>query len=59
MEAAYSLLLSTLTILCLLVDPVSAFDGGDTAALIIGLVIGIVGIFACIGCYARKKAGQM
>ena len=39
--------------------PVEAFDGGDAAALVIGLVIGIVGIFACIGCYARKKAGQM
>ncbi|CAF0717527.1 unnamed protein product [Brachionus calyciflorus] len=34
-----------------------AFDGGDAIALILGLVLGIVGIFACIGCYARKRSG--
>ena len=37
---------------------VSAFDGGDAAALILGLMIGILGICACLGCYARKRAGQ-
>jgi len=36
---------------------VSAFDGGDAIALILGLALGIVGIFACIGCYARKRGG--
>ena len=33
----------------------SAFDGGDTVALILGLTLGIFGIFACIGCYAKRR----
>lgn len=32
------------------------FDFGDTVALILGLFIGIIGVLACIGAYARKKA---
>lgn len=32
------------------------FDFGDTIALILGLFIGIVGVLACLGAYARKKA---
>ena len=44
-------------ILCL-VSNVSAFDGGDAVALILGLIIGIMGICACIGCYARKQRGE-
>jgi len=32
-----------------------AFDGGDTVALILGLIIGISGILACLGAYARRK----
>lgn len=31
------------------------FDVGDTLALILGLFIGLVGVLACIGAYARKK----
>lgn len=38
-------------------QPVAAFDGGDTAALIIGLIIGIMGICACVGAYARRQPG--
>ena len=38
-------------------QPVFAFDGGDAAALVIGLVLGILGICACLGAYARKRAG--
>jgi len=41
-----------------LAEPVAAFDGGDVAALILGLMIGILGICACIGAYARKRSGQ-
>ena len=47
-------LLFLLLFVCL---PVSAFDGGDAAALVIGLVLGILGICACLGAYARKRAG--
>lgn len=35
-----------------------AFDFGDALALILGLFIGIVALFACIGCYARKKGSR-
>ncbi len=37
---------------------VSAFDAGDTIALLLGLAIGIIGIFACLGCYARRRNGN-
>jgi len=38
-------------------EQVSAFDGGDAAALIIGLILGIMGICACLGAYARRQQG--
>ena len=41
--------------LLFVVHRASAFDAGDTIALILGLVLGILGIFACIGCFAKKK----
>lgn len=37
---------------------VLAFDGGDALALILGLVIGILGICACLGAYARRRAAR-
>ena len=37
---------------------VSAFDAGDTIALLLGLAIGIIGIFACLGCYARRRSAN-
>ena len=33
----------------------AAFDGGDAAALILGLFLGILGICACLGWYARRR----
>ena len=47
----------TLFFFATLLQPVAAFDGGDAAALIIGLVIGIMGICACVGAYARRQGG--
>lgn len=44
-------------VLACLFDQVSAFDGGDAAALIIGLIVGIMGICACLGAYARRQQG--
>ena len=35
---------------------VAAFDAGDAIALVLGLVIGILGICACLGYYARRRA---
>lgn len=32
-----------------------SFDFGDTLALILGLIIGIMGFFACMGAYARRR----
>lgn len=46
----------TIVLACLF-DQVSAFDGGDAAALIIGLIVGIMGICACLGAYARRQQG--
>ena len=36
----------------------AAFDGGDAAALILGLIIGTLGICACLGAYARRRSGN-
>ena len=44
--------------ICSQFEVAHAFDGGDAAALIIGLLIGFLGFCACLGYYARKKAGQ-
>jgi hypothetical protein len=35
------------------------FDFGDALALIIGMVVMVVGVCACLGCYARKRAGGL
>ena len=44
--------------LCAFIIPgVHGFDGGDAAALVIGLLVAILGFFACLGYYARKKGG--
>jgi hypothetical protein len=42
-------------ILLFLCHKASAFDAGDAIALILGLIIGILGICACIGAYAKRK----
>jgi Ca2+/H+ antiporter len=52
-----SYLFLILTFLAGFVEPVAAFDGGDAVALILGLVIGVMGICACLGAYARKQQG--
>lgn len=50
--------LITILFLFLGVDKVHAFDAGDAIALVLGLVLGICGLLACIGAYARRKNGQ-
>ena len=45
-------------LLLVLLPGVEAFDAGDAVALTLGLVIGILGICACLGAYARKRAGN-
>lgn len=38
-----------------IVPGAEAFDGGDVAALIIGLIIGVLGLCSCLGYYARRR----
>ena len=40
----------------LLIPYVSAFDGGDAAAMVIGLFISVLGVCSCFGWYARKRS---
>jgi len=57
MESVYSYSVQFFALFLTLCCPgAQAFDGGDTAALIIGLFIGILGVLACLGAYARKKS---
>ena len=56
MATTWTFLLTSF-ILSLFIPSVSAFDGGDIAALILGLFIGTLAICACIGVYARKRGG--
>lgn len=46
----------SLLIFCLFLPGVEAFDAGDAIALVLGLMIGILGICACLGYYARRRA---
>lgn len=41
--------------LSLFVPGAEAFDGGDVAALVIGLIVGILGLCSCLGYYARRR----
>lgn len=43
-------------ILSLFLPGVEAFDAGDAIALVLGLIIGILGVCACLGYYARRRA---
>ena len=43
-------------IFTLTIPAVAAFDAGDAIALVLGLVIGILGVCACLGYYARRRA---
>jgi len=52
------LVLTLVVLLGALAPGVQAFDGGDAVALILGLVIGIFGVCACIGYYARRRDAQ-
>lgn len=36
-----------------------AVDTGDAIALLLGVVLSVTGICACLGVYARKRNGQM
>lgn len=39
-------------------QPVEAYDGGDAAALLLGMAITVVGLCACLGWYSRRRSVQ-
>lgn len=43
-------------VFCAFIPGVAAFDAGDAIALVIGLIVGILGVCACLGYYARRRA---
>lgn len=45
--------------LLLVLPVVEAVEAGDAIALLLGVVLSITGICACLGVYARKRNGQM
>ncbi|XP_042551895.1 small integral membrane protein 30 [Dipodomys merriami] len=45
--------------LLLVLPGVEAVEAGDAIALLLGVVLSITGICACLGVYARKRNGQM
>ena len=52
-----SLILVSLAIILSFISPVQAagWDAGDTIALLLGLVVGFVALFAFLGWWARRK----
>ncbi|XP_064220367.1 small integral membrane protein 30-like [Aotus nancymaae] len=45
--------------LLLVLPVVKAVEAGDAVALLLGVVLSITGICACLGVYAQKRNGQM
>ncbi|XP_040584548.1 small integral membrane protein 30 [Mesocricetus auratus] len=60
MNSVPTQLILVLTSMLLLVVPgVEAVEAGDAIALLLGVVLSITGICACLGIYARKRNGQI
>ena len=57
MENIVACLLPLLVVISLFLPGTQAFDAGDGIALALGLIIGVLGILACLGAYARRRAG--
>ncbi|XP_023557169.1 uncharacterized protein LOC111812661 isoform X1 [Octodon degus] len=45
--------------LLLVLPAVEAVEAGDAIALLLGVVLSVTGICACLGVYARKRNGQV
>uniref|UniRef100_A0A673BLW5 Uncharacterized protein n=1 Tax=Sphaeramia orbicularis TaxID=375764 RepID=A0A673BLW5_9TELE len=41
-----------------LIPPAEAYDAGDALALLLGTVLSVVGLCACLGWYARRRDAQ-
>lgn len=57
MEIRTFVTLALAIIMTAFVDKAHAFDAGDGIMLFLGLVLGILGIFAILGCIARRSGG--
>ncbi|XP_040095338.1 small integral membrane protein 30-like [Oryx dammah] len=45
--------------LLLVLPVVEAAEARDATALLLGVILSITGICACLGVYARRRSGQM
>ncbi|KAM7325423.1 small integral membrane protein 30 [Chionomys nivalis] len=59
MNSVSTQLILVFTSLLLLLPVVEAVEAGDAIALLLGVVLSVTGICACLGIYARKRNGQM
>ncbi|XP_040858275.1 small integral membrane protein 30 [Ochotona curzoniae] len=59
MTSASTQLFSVLVCLLLVLPGVEAVEAGDAIALLLGVVLSVTGICACLGVYSRKRNGQM
>ncbi|XP_026643358.1 small integral membrane protein 30 [Microtus ochrogaster] len=59
MNSVSTQLILVFTSLLLLLPGVEAVEAGDAIALLLGVVLSVTGICACLGIYARKRNGQM
>ncbi|XP_075414691.1 small integral membrane protein 30 [Tenrec ecaudatus] len=59
MPSASTQLVLVLISLLSVLPAVEAVEAGDAIALLLGVVLSITGICACLGVYARKRNGQM
>lgn len=59
MNSVSTQLILVFTSLLLLLPVVEAVEAGDAIALLLGVVLSLTGICACLGIYARKRNGQM
>nr|XP_027810541.1 small integral membrane protein 30-like [Marmota flaviventris] len=59
MTSVSTQLLLVLISLLLVLPVVEAVEARDAIALLLGVVLSITGICACLGVYTRKRNGQM
>lgn len=56
LKSLFSLVL--VLVMTVFVNGAQAFDAGDGIMLFLGLVLGILGIFAILGCVARRSGSS-
>ncbi|XP_038956436.1 small integral membrane protein 30 [Rattus norvegicus] len=59
MNSCLTQLILVLSSLLLILSGVEAVEAGDVTALLLGVVLSVTGICACLETYARKQNGQI